>query len=130
MFYRALADFVVLTHLAFIVFALLGGLIALRWRWMPWVHLPAAFWGAVVAGFGCYCPLTPLENSLRRSSGSAEYSGGFIEHYIVPIIYPTELTREFQVFLGFVMLVINLAIYLWVWRRLRMIDAQKISRTG
>ena len=119
MLYRALSDFVVLTHLAFIVFALLGGLLALRWRWMPWIHIPAAAWGAVVAFFGWFCPLTPLENSLRRASGSDGYSGGFIEQYIVPIIYPTQLTRELQVFLGFVVLVVNLAIYWVVWRRAR-----------
>jgi hypothetical protein len=119
MFYRALADFVVLTHLAFIVFALLGGLLALRWRWMPWVHLPAAAWGAAVGFFGRLCPLTPLENTLRRASGSADYSGGFIEHYILPILYPAELTRELQVLLGSVMVAVNLAIYLVVRRRLR-----------
>ena len=119
MLYRGLADFVVLTHLAFIVFALLGGLLALRWRWMPWVHLPAAFWGAVVGFFGWLCPLTPLENRLRRAGGSDQYLGDFIEHYILPILYPTQLTRELQVFLGFVVLAVNLAIYWVVWRRLR-----------
>ncbi len=119
MLYRALADFVVLTHLAFIVFALLGGLLALRWRWMPWIHIPAVSWGAVVAFFGWFCPLTPLENSLRRASGSDGYSGGFIEQYVVPIIYPTELTRGLQVFLGFIVLVVNLSIYWVVWRRAR-----------
>jgi hypothetical protein len=119
MFYQALADFVVLTHLAFIVFALLGGLLALRWHWMPWVHLPAVIWGAAVATFGWFCPLTPLENSLRRASGASEYSVGFIEHYIVPIIYPAELTRELQVLLGAIMLSVNMAIYWVVWRRLR-----------
>jgi hypothetical protein len=119
MFYRALADFVVLTHLAFIVFALLGGLLALRWHWMPWVHLPAVIWGAAVAIFGWFCPLTPLENSLRRAGGASEYSVGFIEHYIVPIIYPAELTRELQILLGAIMLLVNLAIYWIVWRRLR-----------
>jgi small-conductance mechanosensitive channel len=119
MFYQALADFVVLTHLAFIVFALLGGLLALRWHWLPWVHLPAVVWGAAVALFGWFCPLTPLENSLRRASGASEYSDSFIEHYFVPIIYPVELTREFQVFLGVIMLSVNLAIYWVVWRRRR-----------
>ena len=119
MFYQALADFVVLTHLAFIVFALLGGLLALRWHWMPWVHLPAVVWGAAVALFGWFCPLTPLENSLRRASGATGYSGGFIENYIVPIIYPAELTRELQVLLGAIMLSVNLAIYWVVRRRLR-----------
>lgn len=119
MLYRVLADLVVLAHLAFIVFALLGGMLALRWRWMPWAHLPAALWGALVEFFGWFCPLTPLENSLRRASGTAGYSGGFIEHYIIPIIYPAELTREVQVFLGLAVLAVNLAIYLMVWHRFR-----------
>jgi len=119
MFYQALADFVVLPHLAFIVFALPGGLLPLRWHWLPWVHLPAVVWGAAVVPLGWFCPLTPLENSLRRASGASEYSVGFIEHYIVPIIYPAELTREHQVLLGAIMLSVNLVIYWVVWRRLR-----------
>ncbi len=119
MLYRALADLVALTHLAFIIFALLGGLLALRWRWVPWVHLPAAVWGAAVEFFGWFCPLTPLENSLRRASGAAGYSGGFIERYLMPILYPAELTREFQLFLACVLVVVNLAVYLAVRRRLR-----------
>lgn len=119
MLYRVLADLVVLAHLAFIVFALLGGMLALHWRWMPWAHLPAALWGALVEFFGWFCPLTPLENSLRLASGTAGYSGGFIEHYIIPIIYPAELTREVQVFLGLAVLAVNLAIYLMVWHRFR-----------
>jgi len=73
MLYQVLADSVVLAHLAFIVFVLFGGLLALRWRWMPWIHLPAAIWGAVVVLFGWICPLTPIENALRHASGSAEY---------------------------------------------------------
>jgi hypothetical protein len=119
MLYRVLADLVVLAHLAFIVFALLGGLLALHWHWIPWAHLPAALWGALVEFFGWFCPLTPLENSLRLASGTAGYSGGFIEHYIIPIIYPAELTREVQMFLGLAVLAVNLAIYLMVWHRFR-----------
>jgi hypothetical protein len=119
MLYRALADLVVLAHLAFIVFALFGGLLAFRWRWMPWAHLPAAAWGAAVELFGWFCPLTPLENSLRRASGSAGYSGGFIERYLMPVIYPDELTRELQWLLGCLVVVINLAIYFTVWRQRR-----------
>ena len=117
MLYRVLADFVVLTHFAFIVFVLLGGLLEFRWRWMPWIHLPAASWGAVVVFFGWLCPLTPIENALRRASGTADYAVGFIEHYLVPIIYPTELTRSLQISLGFIALAVNLAIYLVIWRR-------------
>ncbi len=119
MLYRTLADLVALAHLAFIIFAVFGGLLALCWRWVPWVHIPAVTWGAALEFFGWFCPLTPLENSLRRVSGSADYSGGFIERYLMPIIYPTELTREFQLFLGCVLVVFNLAVYLAVWRRLR-----------
>ena len=119
MLYQALADLVALTHLAFILFALLGGLLALRWHWVPWAHLPAVCWGVAVEFFGWFCPLTPIENSLRRASGTAGYSGGFIERQLMPIIYPAELTREFQLFLGFILVVVNLAVYLAVLRRLR-----------
>ena len=119
MLYQALADIVVLIHSAFILFALLGGLLALRWHWMPWAHLPAACWGTAVEIFGWFCPLTPLENSLRRASGAAGYSGGFIERHLLPMIYPAEFAREFQVFLGCFVVVFNLVVYFVVWRTLR-----------
>jgi hypothetical protein len=119
MLYRALADLVVVTHFSFIVFVLLGGLLALRWRWIPWAHLPAAAWGAAVEFFGWFCPLTPLENHLRRASGSAGYADGFVERYVLPVVYPAELTRELQLLLGAVLVGLNAAIYLVVWRRLR-----------
>ena len=125
MVHRVLADLIALTHFAFIVFAIFGGLLALRWRWVPWVHLPAAAWGAAVEFLGCFCPLTPMENWLRGASGYAGYSGGFIERYLVPIIYPMELTREFQLFLGCVLVALNLAIYLLVWRRFRIRKARE-----
>jgi len=117
MLYRVLADLVGLLHLAFILFALFGGLLALRWRWMPWIHASAALWAAAIEFFGWLCPLTPLENSLRRASGATGYAGGFVEHYIIPCIYPAELTRESQVLLGFVVVAVNLAVYYVVWRR-------------
>ena len=119
MLYQAAADVVVLIHLAFIVFALLGGLLALRWRWGPWIHLPAAAWGAAIEFFGWFCPLTPLENTLRRAGGAAGYASGFIEHHVVPIIYPAELTRDLQLVLGCGVVTLNLGIYLAVWRRSR-----------
>jgi hypothetical protein len=119
MLYRSLADAIAITHLAFIFFALLGGLLALRWRWIPWAHLPAVCWGAAVEFFGWICPLTPIENELRRASGSAGYSSGFIERFLMPIIYPAELTREVQLFLACVLVAVNLAVYFAVWRRLR-----------
>ena len=86
MFYRLLADLVVLTHFAFIAFVVAGGLLVLRWHWVIWGHLPAAVWGAAIEFFGWYCPLTTVENSLRELSGAAGYSGGFIERYVIPII--------------------------------------------
>lgn len=111
MSYRVLADFVVLVHGAFVVFVVLGGLLVL-WniRW-AWVHLPAAIWGAWVEFGGKICPLTPLENQLRHLAGERGYTGGFIEHYIIPLMYPAELTRETQFVLGYVVLAVNLVIY-------------------
>lgn len=119
MLHRILADLVVIIHFAFIVFAIFGGLLALRWRWAPWVHVPALVWGAAVELFGWFCPLTPLENMLRRAGGDTGYTGGFIERYLLPIIYPAELTRELQLILGCLLVGINLAVYLIVWRRRR-----------
>ncbi len=119
MLYRALADLVVLIHLAFIIFALLGGLLALRWRWVPWAHIPAAAWGVALELFAWLCPLTPLETWLRRTGGAHGYSGGFVEHYIIPVVYPAELTREVQILLGVGVLALNLGIYCAVWRRRR-----------
>lgn len=117
MHYRVLADLVVLLHFAFIVFVLFGGLLALRWRWVPWAHLPAVIWGAAAELCGWLCPLTPLENALRSASGSEGYMGGFIEHYLVPVIYPSGLTRGLQLWLGCGVVVVNLGVYAWVWHR-------------
>ena len=117
MLQQVLADLVVFFHFAFIVFAICGGLLALRWRRAAWVHLPAAAWGAAVEMFGWFCPLTPLENALRRAGGSSGYEGGFIERYLLPVIYPSELTRELQIILGAALVALNLFIYLIVWRR-------------
>ena len=120
MFYRVLADVVVVTHLVFIAFVVLGGLLALRWRFAPVLHLPAALWGVYIELSGGICPLTPLENNLRQMAGSEGYSGGFIDHYIVPIVYPAGLSDELQmVFAGLVILA-NILVYSFVlWRRLR-----------
>lgn len=119
MSYRLLADLVVVVHLAFVVFVVLGGLLVLRRGWVAWLHLPAALWGALIELFGWVCPLTPLEQWLRRRAGEAGYPGGFVEHYLLPILYPGELTREIQVMLGVAVLVLNLAVYGWVLRRRR-----------
>jgi hypothetical protein len=119
MVHRLLADAVLLLHLAFVAFAVLGGLAAFRWRWLPWLHLPVLAWAATVEFTGWICPLTPLENTLRIAGGEAGYAGGFVEHYIVPLLYPAALTRKLQWTLGTALVVFNLAVYLLLWQRHR-----------
>ncbi len=105
------ADAVLLLHAAFIVFVVAGGLLALRWPPATVVHLPCAVWGAAIEFTGGVCPLTPLEQRLRTAAGETGYSGGFIEHYLLPLIYPAGLTPTIQVVLGTGVIVINLAVY-------------------
>lgn len=119
MLYRGLADLVVLLHFGFIVFAILGGVLALRWAWSPYVHLPAVAWGVLIELTGRVCPLTPLELSLRRAGGEAGYAGGFIEQYITPVIYPPGLTPALQLGLAAALVLLNVLIYSWVWIRRR-----------
>lgn len=119
MTFRLAADGVLLLHLAFIAFALVGAALAVRWRWIPWVHLPAAAWGAFVELTGRICPLTYLENDLRRKAGESGYTQSFIEHYLLDIIYPAGLTREIQFALAGVVVVVNIAIYGWLYARRR-----------
>jgi len=114
-----LADFVVLAHFTFIVFTALGGLLVLRWRGAAWLHLPAVVWGVGIELSGRVCPLTPLENWLRASSGQPGYGGGFIEHYLLPVIYPAALTRETQLGLAAALALANAALYLFAWRHRR-----------
>lgn len=111
------ADLLVALHLGFVAFVVLGGLLVLRdGRW-AWVHLPAAIWGFLVEARGWFCPLTGWENRLRRSAGEAGYEGGFVEHYLLPILYPPGLTRETQWLLAALVLVVNVAVYGWALRR-------------
>jgi Protein of Unknown function (DUF2784) len=114
--YQLLADLIVLAHVAFVVFAVLGGLLAARWRWLVWIHLPAVIWAAIVEFFGWFCPLTPLENWLRQRGGERGYTSDFIARYILPTLYPEELTREVQIALGAFVILINLKIYTWIFR--------------
>lgn len=114
-----LADLVMILHLFFIVFVGLGGLLALRWHWTSIMHLPALAWGVYIALTGGVCPLTPLENALRRAAGEAGYSGGFIAHYLTSVIYPAGLTVQLQVVLAAAAVLLNLIVYGIVWRRLR-----------
>lgn len=116
---KLLADFVVLFHVTFVLFVVTGGLLALRWGRVAWLHVPCVLWGAWVELAGWICPLTPLEVSLREAAGQAGYSGGFLQHYVIPVLYPAGLTRGIQVGLGVTVLVLNLAAYSVVWRRKR-----------
>jgi hypothetical protein len=117
--FRAAADAVVIAHMAFVAFVVLGGLLVWRWRWIAWIHLPAALWGVAIELGGWICPLTPLENSLRRQGGAATYEGDFIERYLLPLLYPTALTREWQYALAAFVLVLNAVIYWGVARTRR-----------
>ncbi|KPY42056.1 MULTISPECIES: DUF2784 domain-containing protein [Pseudomonas syringae group] len=111
MIFRLAADAVVTFHLLFILFVLLGGLLVLRWPWAALLHLPAMAWGAAVELLHLYCPLTPLENALRSRAGEQGYDGGFIEHYLIPLIYPAGLTPQIQLWLGGIVLLINASVY-------------------
>lgn len=108
------ADLLVLLHLAFILFVVLGGLLVWRWWQVVFLHLPAVVWGVLLEFNGWQCPLTPLEQQLRIAAGVAGYSGGFVAHYLLPLIYPAGLTMSYQVLLGSGALLINLAIYGWL----------------
>jgi len=116
MSYRILADLVVLVHLAFILFAVFGGILVFLWKRCAWVHLPAVLWAALIEFLGWVCPLTPLENWLRERGGSSGYRTGFVEHYLLPVLYPDSLTRTYQVALGLFVLGINLGVYGWLLR--------------
>lgn len=119
MIYRVLADLILVAHFAFVLFVVLGGLLVLRWPLLAWVHIPAAIWGVLIEYTGWICPLTPLENSFRVRGGEAGYSGGFIQHYIQPVLYPAGLTRSTQLVLGSLVLILNLAAYGIVFARSR-----------
>lgn len=113
------ADLLVVVHFLFILFVVGGGF-TLLWRpWCAWLHLPAAAWGVLVSLSGMVCPLTPLEQRLRAAGGGTGYETGFIEHYLLPVIYPSGLTREVQWLLGVTVVAINLAVYGFVLYRRR-----------
>ena len=120
MLYRVVADLLVLLHLAFIMFVVAGGFAVLKWPWMAWLHIPAAGWGALIEFRGWMCPLTPWENGLRRLAGEEGYSEGFIERYILQIVYPPGMTRDIQVGLGIAVICINALVYgVLMYRSLR-----------
>jgi len=118
MLYRLAADALVGLHLAFVVFVVLGGFLALRWRRLIWIHAPAALWGATIEFMGWICPLTPLENQLRRLAGEGGYHGGFVEHYVIPLLYPADYTVTLRMALGAFVVVLNgVAYWLYFTRR-------------
>jgi hypothetical protein len=119
MIYRFLADSVLVVHFLFIGFVILGAVAALRFPWIALVHIPAACWGAYIELSGGLCPLTVIEVGLRRMAGEAGYSGSFVEHYLLPVIYPAGLTRDIQLWLGGFVILINVAIYTRLVYRLR-----------
>ncbi|GAB2571783.1 DUF2784 domain-containing protein [Dyella jejuensis] len=117
MFALLVADAVLMFHLAFILFVALGGLLALKWRWIPWLQLPAVAWGAFVEISGHACPLTPMENHFRLAAGQATYQGDCIGHYLLAAIYPDGLTRSIQFVLAALVLLVNGSVYAWLVRR-------------
>ena len=116
MIFKVLADIAVVVHLAFVAFAVLGGLTVLRWPRMLWLHLPALAWAAAIEAFGGICPLTHLENALRLRGGEAGYEGGFVDRYLMPVLYP-EALPVLRWPLVVALLAINVAVYSAVWRR-------------
>lgn len=120
--YRFLADAVVIFHFAFVAFVLLGGLLVLRWRKVSVLHLPCVAWGVYIELSHGICPLTPLENRLRLQGGRTTYGGGFVDEYIMRILYPKGLTDEMQVWLAVLIFVMTVSCYtgaILLWRRAR-----------
>ena len=119
MIYRALADLVVLLHGAFVLFVIFGAILVIAWPRVAWIHVPCVVWGVLIEFAGWICPLTPLENALRRHAGEAGYGGGFVEHYVLHALYPDELTRHVQWVLGGLVAIINIAAYAYILARRR-----------
>jgi hypothetical protein len=124
--YSFLADSVVLLHVCFVLFVMLGGFLVFWKSYMAWYHIPAVVWAACIEFIGYICPLTPLENMLRAMGGDAEYATGFVEHYIMPILYPAILTRKMQIGLGLVVLGVNVAVYSVFWQKNRKAGKKKM----
>ena len=111
MFSLVTADAILSFHLAFILFCAFGAVLALKWRWIPLLQLPAAAWGFYVEISGRICPLTQMEDYFRAQAGQPVYTGDFIGHYLLATIYPSGLTREIQFFLAAIVLLLNASIY-------------------
>jgi hypothetical protein len=130
MFYRIGAEAVLSVHFAFIAFVLFGALLALRWRWIVALHLPAVAWGFFVEVTGRICPLTYAENYLRERAGEVGYSQGFIDHYLLPVIYPAGLSQQIQYALAGVVVLVNVLAYGWLLHRRASERAGRRPRSG
>jgi len=133
MIYHLLADTVFFLHLLFVLFAILGSLLVVRHHSVAWLHIPVVLWAAWIEFSGRICPLTPLENQLRRLSGDADYEGSFIGHAIEIVLYPPNLTRSMQMVLGFTVLFINIILYGWIvfriWRQKHILQTEHPTET-
>jgi hypothetical protein len=114
--YSVLADLVVWTHLVFVGFVVLGGLLVMKWPRLIWIHLPAVMWGVIIELCGWSCPLTPLENWLRSKGRGEGYHSDFVAQYLLPMLYPQGLTRQSQIVLGALVVAVNVAIYSWIFK--------------
>lgn len=122
--YHLLADLVFVLHFSFIIFVIAGGLAVLKWHGAAFLHIPAVIWGLAIEFLDAPCPLTPLEQMLLHRTGEEAYGGGFVDHYIVPLIYP-EANPRFFLEAGIFLLVLNCVIYAWIIMRIR---AKKIKQ--
>lgn len=111
------ADLIVVIHLMFVLFVVCGGALVFRWPWISLLHIPSVIWAILIEFFGWICPLTPLEQKLRLDAGIAGYTGSFIEHYVLPILYPHNLTRIMQIGIGTFVLILNCTIYAYALYR-------------
>jgi len=115
------ANSILMVHFAFILFVVFGGLLVFYKKWMPWLHIPAIFWAVLIEFFGWICPLTPMENHFRVLAGQSGYNQGFIQHYLLTVIYPDGLTRQVQILLGLGVLILNLLVYAVFLKKKRVI---------
>lgn len=120
MVYRLLADLILILHFCFVLFAIFGGLLVLRWRWVWKLHLPALGWSFLVQYFVWICPLTNWENYFRRLGGEAGYESGFVEYFISAILYPGIITPQTHLLLAIALITFNLLVYAFLFRRMRL----------
>lgn len=127
MFYNICANMILIVHFAFICFVLFGAFMILKWPWVIYLHFPAFIWGILIEAYGWICPLAPIEQWLRILAGESGFQTGFIEHYLLPIIYPSGLTRSIQI--GFAVLVglINVLIYAWLFFRRMKLNQNRVQ---